>query len=61
MNNYYQNTYDTQALDMHVSRVMKNVYVRMFLALLVTALTAWFVPTIPGIGELVMSRGGYLI
>ncbi len=60
MNNYYQNTYDTQALDMHVSRVMKNVYVRMFLALLVTALTAWFVPTIPGIGELVMSRGGYL-
>lgn len=60
MNNYYQNAYDAQALDMHVSRVMKNVYVRMFLALLVTALTAWFVPSIPGIGELVLSRGGYL-
>lgn len=58
MNNYYQ--YDTQALDMHVSRVMKNVYVRMFLALLVTALTAWFVPSIPGVSDMVLSRGGYL-
>ncbi len=61
MNNYYSNTYDTQSLDSHVSKVMKSVYVRMFLGLLVTALAAWFVPTIPGIGSIAMSRGGYLV
>lgn len=61
MNNYYSNSYDTQTLDMHVSRVMKNVYVRMFLGLLVTALAAWFVPSIPGIGAIATSRGGYLV
>lgn len=59
MNNYPQNYYDTQSLDMHVSRVLKSVYVRMFLAMLVTALTAWAVPYIPGVGDLVLTRGGY--
>ena len=61
MNNYYQNAYETQALDTHVSRVMKNVYLRMFLALLVTAFTAWVVPMIPGLGDMALSRGGYLV
>jgi len=61
MNNYYQNTYDVQqSLDMHVSRVMKNVYLRMFFALLVTAFTAWIVPMIPGVSDIALSRGGYL-
>lgn len=61
VNNYYSNSYDTQSLDAHVSRVMKSVYVRMFLGLLVTALAAWIAPAIPGVGQLVMSRGGYLV
>lgn len=44
--NYYQDSpYDvhSQAVDTKVSAVMKNVYLKMFLALVVTALTAWFV------------------
>lgn len=57
-NNY--SVYDTQALNTHVSRVMKNVYLKMFLALLVTAFTAWVVPMIPGVGDIALSRGGYL-
>lgn len=61
MNNYYQTSYDTQALDSHVSRVMKSVYLKMFLALLVTALTAWVTPMIPGLGDMALSRGGYLV
>ncbi len=61
MNNYYQTSYDTQALDTHVSRIMKSVYLKMFLALLVTALTAWMVPFIPGISDITLSRGGYLV
>lgn len=60
MNNYYSN-YNSQSLDAHVSRVMKNVYVRMFLALLVTALTAWVTPFLPGIAGLALSRGGALV
>lgn len=60
MDNYYQNSYDIQALDSHVSRVMKSVYLKMFLALIVSALTAWIVP-MTGIGSLVISRGGYLV
>lgn len=61
INNYYSNAYDTQSLDAHVSKVMKNVYVRMFLGLLVTALAAWIVPTIPAVASIAMSKGGYLV
>lgn len=61
MQNYYQNTYDSRTIDMQVSSVMKQVYVRMFLALLVTALTAWVVPLIPDISNITSSRGGYLV
>lgn len=62
MNNYYQNSYnDTQALDTQVSHVMRRVYVKMFLALLVTALVAYLAPAIPGVGQMVASRGGYLV
>lgn len=40
--NYYQTqSYTPQSLDAKVSAVMKNVYVKMFLGLLVTALVAW--------------------
>lgn len=39
-NNYYQT--DTRVLDSKVSQVMKKVYVKMFLGLLVTALTAFY-------------------
>lgn len=61
MNNYQMNYEDTMTLDMHVSRVMKSVYVRMFLALLVTALTAWIVPEMPVVRDMVMTRGTYLV
>ncbi len=61
MNNYYsQNTVDTQALDSFVSRIMKQVYVKMFLALVVSALTALAVPHIDGVAQFALSKGGYL-
>lgn len=42
--NYYQtDSYTPQSLDAKVSAVMKSVYVKMFLGLLVTALVAWVV------------------
>ena len=49
MNNYNLNSWSNQfggspeALDAKVSAVMKSVYVKMFLGLLVTALTSWIV------------------
>ena len=50
MNNYNLNSWTNQyggntpeSLDAKVSAVMKSVYVKMFLGLLVTALTAWIV------------------
>lgn len=41
MENYY-NYSQAQELDMRVSKVMKRVYLKMFLALLVSGLVAWF-------------------
>lgn len=41
MDNYFSSNYSTQALDTRTSRIMKKVYVKMFLGLLVTALVAW--------------------
>ncbi|MDE5942021.1 MAG: Bax inhibitor-1/YccA family protein, partial [Muribaculaceae bacterium] len=42
--NYYQTeSFSPQSLDAKVSQVMKGVYVKMFLGLLVTAAVAWFV------------------
>lgn len=38
----YSNYSQAQALDMRVSKVMKRVYLKMFLALLVSGLVAWF-------------------
>ena len=45
MNNYYSQGYQqpTPAIDMRVSQIMKRVYVKMFLGLLVTAFTSWIV------------------
>ncbi|MDE5687071.1 MAG: Bax inhibitor-1/YccA family protein [Paramuribaculum sp.] len=40
--NYYQGGYDQRALDTKVSSVMKKVYVKMFLGLLVTAFVSYF-------------------
>lgn len=53
MNNYQTSAYDnTQSLDQHVSRVMRNVYLKMFLGLLLTAFVAWgiAVTATPGSG-----------
>ena len=53
--NYYQTeNYAPQALDAKVSAVMKSVYVKMFLGLLVTAAVAWGVAATaaPGSGFL---------
>lgn len=58
----YSNTQYAQALDTRVSQVMKRVYVKMFLALLVTALTALFVANTPSIAEtLLTSKSIYWI
>ena len=40
MNNYQMDPYGSSALDLRVSQVMKRVYVKMFLAMLVTAVAA---------------------
>ncbi|MBD5214814.1 MAG: Bax inhibitor-1/YccA family protein [Bacteroidales bacterium] len=61
MNNYYSNNAtDMQALDAYVSRIMKQVYVKMFLALIVSALTALAVPHIPAVAQFAFSKGGYI-
>lgn len=49
MNNYQMDPYGSSALDLRVSQVMKRVYVKMFLAMLVTAVAAWVCTTIPHI------------
>lgn len=61
MNNYYSQNGDVQALDSHVSRIMKQVYVKMFLALIVSALTALAVPHIDGVAQFALSKSGYWI
>lgn len=54
MDNYNSNSWSNsygnapQSLEAKVSTVMKGVYVKMFLGLLVTALTAWFVAATAG-------------
>lgn len=45
MENFNVNAYNTPTLDNQVSQVMKRVYVKMFLALLVTSFTAWIIGT----------------
>lgn len=50
MNNYNIDSFgDSQSLDMTVSKVMKRVYVKMFLALLVTAAAAFVCACIPNL------------
>ena len=49
MNNYNLNSYESQSLDTRVSQVMKQVYVKMFLALLVTAGAAALCSGIPNL------------
>jgi hypothetical protein len=43
MNYYQDNIYSTQSVDSRVSQVMRSVYLKMFLGLLVTGIVAWFV------------------
>ena len=47
MNNYNMDSYGSQALDTRVSQVMKRVYVKMFIALIVTGGAAWVCAGIP--------------
>lgn len=49
MNNYNLDSFNSQSLDSRVSQVMKRVYVKMFLALLVTAGAAWICSCIPNL------------
>lgn len=51
----YSDTQYTQALDTRVSQVMKRVYFKMFLALLVTALTALWVANSPSMAYKMLS------
>ncbi len=56
MNNYQMNPYGSSSLDMEVSQVMKRVYLKMFLALLVTSAAAWICTTIPHIPYFLVSH-----
>lgn len=49
MNNYNIDAYNSQSLDTRVSQVMKRVYVKMFLALLVTAGAAAIFAGVPNL------------
>ncbi|MCM1293084.1 MAG: Bax inhibitor-1/YccA family protein [Bacteroides sp.] len=60
MNNNYQDPYSYQQsfdIDTKVSMVMKRVYLKMTLALIVTALTAYFAATTPAIYGFFLSSG----
>lgn len=58
----YSDTQYTQALDVRVSQVMKRVYLKMFLALIATALTALYVANTPSIAAaLLTSKTTYII
>lgn len=60
MNNYDYSS--VQALDVRVSQVMKRVYLKMFLALVVTALTSLFVANTPSVAEAILgSKAGMWI
>lgn len=53
MENYGSNSH---SLDVYVSSVMKRVYLKMFLALIVTAVTAWVCGTSPAIMGYLMAH-----
>lgn len=55
MNNYYPSNYGTAQVDTRASQIMKRVYVKMFLGLLVTAFVAW------GIASFQQNILGYLV
>ena len=58
----YSDTQYAQSLDVRVSQVMKRVYLKMFLALVATALTALFVANTPSIAKsLLSSQATYFI
>lgn len=60
----YSNYSDTQyaeSLDYRVSQVMKRVYFKMFLALVVTALTALFVANTPSLADAILSSNSVYI
>lgn len=58
--NFNQEYTDQAALNHTVSQVMKKVYFKMFLALLVTALTSLFVATTPSLASLAMGNGYWI-
>lgn len=51
----YSDTHYAESLDYRVSQVMKRVYFKMFLALVVTALTALFVANTPSLANAILS------
>lgn len=61
----YQNNYsgyNSQIITSTVSQVMKKVYFKMFLALLVTALTSLWVATTPQVAQTILGTGyGYWV
>lgn len=54
--NYYSQGGNEQALDTRVSAVMKRVYVKMFLGLLVTALVSFWSASTPGVIQFFMAN-----
>ena len=61
MNNY--NPYDNngvQALDNRVSAIMRRVYIKMFLGMLVTALVSWWCYVTPAVIQFFAAHSGMI-
>ena len=54
----YTNNFESSEISLgtYVSQVMRRVYVKMFLALIVTAVTAWFVSSSPALLTILFSN-----
>ncbi len=56
MDNYNYGSNNQQALDVYVSQVMRQVFTKMFLAMVVTALSAYVVISVPAVAQFVFTN-----
>lgn len=56
MNNFNYGSGDQQSLDVYVSQVMRQVFTKMFLAMVITALSAYMVLSVPAMAAFIFSN-----
>ncbi len=56
MDNYNYGSNNQKALDVYVSQVMRQVFTKMFLAMVVTALSAYVVISVPAVAQFVFTN-----